>query len=70
MKVDIDEENVKRLRLAFYVRLRADPSANLDEFAETVVNCLIRESPIIEFTRKRRKGVAVVQQRIRRRVKH
>jgi len=70
MKVDIDEENVKRLKLAFYVRLRADPAANFDEFAETVVNCLIGESPIIEFSRKRRKGVAVVQQRARRRVRH
>jgi hypothetical protein len=69
MKVNIDEENVKRLRLAFYVRLHAEPDADFDEFAETVVNCLINESPLIEFSRKRRRTVGVVQQRINRRVK-
>lgn len=69
MKVDIDEENVKRLRLAFYVKLHADHDADFDEFAETVVNCLINETPLIEFSRKRR-GVRVVQQRIHRRERH
>ena len=70
MKVNIDEENVKRLRLTFYVRLRTDPAANFDDFAETVVNCLISESPLVEFSRKRRKSVGVLQQRVHRRVKH
>ena len=70
MKVDIDEENVKRLRLAFYVRVHAEPDADFDDFAETVVNYLISESPLIEFSRKRRRGMKVVQQRIRGRAKH
>lgn len=70
MKVEVDEENVKRLRLAFYVKLRAEPDARFDEFAETVVNSLIGESPLIEFTKKRRKRLGVVQVRIRRGVKH
>jgi len=70
MKVNIDEENLKRLRLAFYVKVHADPEADFDDFAETVVNCLLSESPLIEFSRKRRKSLKVVQQRIRGRVKH
>jgi len=70
MKVNIDEDNIKRLKLAFYVKVHAEPDADFDDFAETVVNCLISESPLIEFSRKRRRGMKVVQQRIRRPVKH
>jgi len=70
MKVNIDEDNIKRLKLAFYVKVHAEPDADFDDFAETVVNCLISESPLIEFSRKRRRGMKVVQQRIRRPLKH
>jgi hypothetical protein len=70
MKVNIDEDNLKRLKLAFYVKVHAEPDADFDDFAETVVNCLISESPLIEFSRKRRRGMKVVQQRIHRPVKH
>lgn len=64
LKINIDEENVKRLRLAFYAKRHAEHDANFDEFAETVVNCLISESPLIEFTRKRRKTIEVVRSRL------
>lgn len=49
MKVHVEEENARRLRLAFLVRRRADPDADFSEFAESVVNRLISETPVTEL---------------------
>ena len=58
MKVHVDEENLKRLRLTFLVKVRADPDADFDEFAETVLNSLLREASLIELPSKQRRKTA------------
>ena len=50
----VDENNERRLRLAFTVKHRADPDADFDEFSETVVNSLLREALLTELPSKKR----------------
>jgi hypothetical protein len=56
LRVHIDQDNERRLRLAFTVKQHDDPDADFDDFADTVVNCLISESRLIDFSKKK-KGV-------------
>jgi len=49
MKVHIYEESLKRLKVAFMVKLASDPDADFDEFAERIVNRLVTEAPLTKL---------------------